>query len=1618
DTVNPGGSTEADIISTEIPLTDINPGWGTELNMCDPQNAIDWVNYVYTNYPADRYLWDMWNHGGSWLYGMCSDDTDGDDLTMLEVRSIYETLRTDNNKIKLFDVAGYDECLMSDVSNDYDEVPYIDYICNSEDSIAGDGWEYNLVLEPMAANPDMGGEEAAFHVFQAYVDFYGTSGGLTTMSIINSTMFYLDLIPAVNRLAQKGIHDITANRAALQTAANNAEDWQGYTWQKDLIHFCENIVAGLPANEISAAAQNVINIGQACPPGTQFGDPAWDGDRAIIIHNQNFNENGITIYAASPPYDNLYDTMTFTDTNWEEFYQVLWGSDADQPNTEPTVIIGSPSDGSFVTIDTTVVVSGTANDPDGTVQGVEVAIDTEHWLPAAGTNAWIFNWDNTGWEPGWHYISARSYDGQDYSDLDTITVEIIIDPDMPDLTLWTADIGFDNPTPNEGDMVNIDATVYNVGTVDSAVGVEIGFYDGPQIDGDLIGVVSASPGTIPAGNSSGWGQVAWDTSLEAGFHDIYVVADPNHTVPELTDANNTAVRPITVAGYNIDVDCLVNTSTVQAGFNYVYQINITNTGTMADTFNLVLNNPAGWNTILSDSSVTLNSLDWQIVTVTVEAPPTALPTEFAVVDVIGTSQGNPAITDSVETVTTVMPGIILINDGNAGIANYRTALDNNGYDYDEGTVTTDISPYQIVIWATDGMDPITEPAEEDKIAAFLDTGGSVYINGEDIGYDIGISNVGESAGFYRDYLHADYIADDSNGLSVDGIPGDPITDGISGFTITGSFPSSIVPYDANASQIFYYDSPGGAGIKVDTGSYRLVYIACEYFEGADLQANKDLLMDRIIQWLNTDKPPIVTVTNPNAQDTIQSGIIDITWMASDDIGLAVDPIYIDYSDDGGDTWDGLVSALPNTGSYLWDTTVHPDGVEYLIQIWAGDSIGQWSEDTSDYLFSVDNIPNDRWHLQIQSSEPGYLDLDMKPAEDAFQELGADITGIGQFRIGATTWLSDPMTEDVSISGTWNFQIYGMVDNPSADGNLYARVYSYDGVGLTPLFDSANDEEDVGSFIGVYHPFIWSHSAPASIVTTGDSIAVEIWLDASAGSGPAPGPNLATADIAVTGTVSGDYTDTMSQNDGYESIAEISGPVDITLLFEDFEEGGALPTDWDNTDFDAGGGNAAEAWWHTTTATEYSISGAGDYAMVSDSDNTGSGYDMWAWLKTPTFDSSGYTTVTLEFEHNYDWFGEIDPEGVYVYVASDGSVDAGDTEVYYHVGSDTSGILQLDITAACGGSSNVQIGWYYDANFDYYWAIDDVFVYSSVSTSIMEHKWTIDVPAGMNPYTFYLDAYRTPNAEGDDFVFAYSTDNNTFIDMLTVSAGSDTDTYQSFVLPSLSGIVYIRAMDTDRGSGNTNSDTLYIDHMYIESMVPSPRFYMAYDYGDAQSYIEPALSGSSPPATFDVPVALGWNFISDPLIPGDTSIPTIFTDLDGNTTWTMLKHYDGADLADHWKTYNPTYPGTPDLNNADETMGVWIYVDAVGDGIIRLEGSNPSATTINLVAGWNMVGFPSQVEGYTVGDLKTESGGLVTRVDRYNDAAAYDIEIMPDGDMFLRGDAYWVYSTGAYAWVIP
>jgi hypothetical protein len=123
-------------------------------------------------------------------------------------------------------------------------------------------------------------------------------------------------------------------------------------------------------------------------------------------------------------------------------------------------------------------------------------------------------------------------------------------------------------------------------------------------------------------------------------------------------------------------------------------------------------------------------------------------------------------------------------------------------------------------------------------------------------------------------------------------------------------------------------------------------------------------------------------------------------------------------------------------------------------------------------------------------------------------------------------------------------------------------------------------------------------------------------------------------------------------------------------------------------------------------------------------------------------------------------------------------------------------------------------------------------------SYLEHKWTVDVTGGSS-VTFYLEAHHTANSEGDDFVFAYSTDDSIYTDMVTVTRIADDDTYQTFDLPSdLSGTVFIRVKDADQTAGRTAPDTIHIDHLFIRSESGPPSYGVTVTIDEASRTVAP------------------------------------------------------------------------------------------------------------------------------------------------------------------------------------
>ncbi len=267
--------------------------------------------------------------------------------------------------------------------------------------------------------------------------------------------------------------------------------------------------------------------------------------------------------------------------------------------------------------------------------------------------------------------------------------------------------------------------------------------------------------------------------------------------------------------------------------------------------------------------------------------------------------------------------------------------------------------------------------------------------------------------------------------------------------------------------------------------------------------------------LSPDNAPVVTLLTPNpvlTNQILSGNPYIITWTATDneDPDNTLD-VKVEYSTDGGASWVILEDGTDNNdGSYSWDTTLVPDGVNVLVRVSASDSIHSSHKGTDTTIpISIDNVADDQWFLQIQQAG-AFEDLDMKPVELAPNTIITPVLDtLGVYMIG--TW-ETTSTYTADITGPWTFNIYGYVDEAGPlEGYLYAVVK--DGSGIT-LDTTVNDDENI-EFFTTSHMFTWTDTLTGTLTAT--SLRVEIWIDVQVSGGGPSQETYVPADAAVAAT---------------------------------------------------------------------------------------------------------------------------------------------------------------------------------------------------------------------------------------------------------------------------------------------------------------------------------------------------------------------------------------------------------------------------------------------------------------------------------------------------------------------
>ncbi|MBU0490234.1 MAG: peptidoglycan DD-metalloendopeptidase family protein [Chloroflexi bacterium] len=154
-----------------------------------------------------------------------------------------------------------------------------------------------------------------------------------------------------------------------------------------------------------------------------------------------------------------------------------------------------------------------------------------------------------------------------------------------------------------------------------------------------------------------------------------------------------------------------------------------------------------------------------------------------------------------------------------------------------------------------------------------------------------------------------------------------------------------------------------------------------------------------------------------------------------------------------------------------------------------------------------------------------------------------------------------------------------------------------------------------------------------------------------------------------------------------------------------------------------------------------------------------------------------------------------------------------------------------------------------------------------------------------------------------------------------------------------------------GGGRKFSDNYQVQGTWGQAF--AGEYLQSNSYQIYSGYWSPVKSAAF--ITISISLESGWNLVSIPIRPVDTTIGQVLAPIAGN--YDLVYAYDGCDSDDPWKKYDPDAPPfASDLTKPDETKGFWINILAADTLVVT--GTVPSIMTIPLCTGWNLVGYPS------------------------------------------------------------
>ena len=181
-----------------------------------------------------------------------------------------------------------------------------------------------------------------------------------------------------------------------------------------------------------------------------------------------------------------------------------------------------------------------------------------------------------------------------------------------------------------------------------------------------------------------------------------------------------------------------------------------------------------------------------------------------------------------------------------------------------------------------------------------------------------------------------------------------------------------------------------------------------------------------------------------------------------------------------------------------------------------------------------------------------------------------------------------------------------------------------------------------------------------------------------------------------------------------------------------------------------------------------------------------------------------------------------------------------------------------------------------------------------------------------------------------------------------------------------------------------------------------------------------------PLKTTLPLSAGWNFVSFPQLPSlPAPVATVLNDVSSSVR--IVWGYDNVNKI--WLKYAGQGSGTTGQNTLTSFefgKGYWIYMNYQGEMNLSL-WSPPSASSIHLSTGWNLVGY-NGADGSTVDTVLSGIAGKWSILWNWENSqwhmkrpssmpvAPSILNLFPDITAFAQGKAYWIRTNEQMDWI--